>query len=97
MLDGGSANEDKKSNHIFPSLNKIFWTQKDTINIFLLEVKCLKKKRNTRVIDNKGHIFLMSMVDISSNVEKTMIRLANKKGNFIFIKIGNASLSPKTI
>jgi len=39
----------------------------------------------------------MSMVGISSNVDKTTTRLRNKKGNFIFIKIGNASLSPKMI
>ena len=67
------------------------------MNVSLLEVNCLKKKGNTHVIDNKGCDFLMSMVDINSDVEKTMTRLANKKGNFRFIKIGDTSLSPKMI
>ena len=39
----------------------------------------------------------MSMVNISSNVEKTMTRLANKKDSFRFIKIDNALLSLKII
>ena len=39
----------------------------------------------------------MSMVDISSNIEITMTRLANKKGNKLFIKIGNTSLTPTMI
>ena len=92
-----STNEDETFNYVFPSLNNIFGIHKGTMNIFLLEVNCLKKKGNTHVIDNKGCDFLMSMVDISSNVEKTMTRLANKKGNFRFIEIGNTSLSPKMI
>ena len=39
----------------------------------------------------------MIMVDISSDIEITMTRLANKKGNKRFIKIGNTSLTPATI
>ena len=39
----------------------------------------------------------MSMVDISVNVEITMTRISNKNGNKMFIKIGNASLTPKMI
>ena len=37
------------------------------------------------------------MVEISSNIEITMTRLANKKGNKRFIKIGNTSLTPTMI
>ena len=92
-----STNEDEKFNCVFPSLNKIFGIHKNAMNIFLLEVNCLKKKGNTHVIDNKGCGFSMSVVDNSSNVENTMTRLANEKGNFRFIKRGNASLSPKMI
>lgn len=39
----------------------------------------------------------MIMVDDSTNTEITMTRLANKKGNKRFIKIGNALLTPKMI
>ena len=57
----------------------------------------MKKKGNDYIINTKGYDFLINMVHISVNVEITMTRLANKKDNTMFIKIGNASLTPKMI
>ena len=65
--------------------------------MLLLETNFLKKKRNIYIVNAKGCDFLMSIVDIISNVEMTMKRLANKKGNGIFIKTGNTSLTPAMI
>ena len=96
-VETSNGNEDEEFNCSFPSLHKIFGIHKDAMSMFLLETNCLKKEGNTYIINAKGHYFLMSIADVSSDVETTVTRLSNKKGNRRFVKIGNTSLTPAMI
>ena len=67
------------------------------MSTYLFEINYSNKKANTHIINTKKSNHLMSMVDISINIEINIARLTNKKVNNRFIKIDNVLLVSKMI